>query len=41
MHCIIPSVTMPRMMITVSTTRAISLAKSDDDDDDDNDDNDE
>ena len=24
---------MPRMMITVSTTRAISLAKSDDDDD--------
>jgi len=28
------------MMITVSTTRAISLAKSDDDDDD-NDDNDE
>jgi len=40
MHCIIPSVIMPRMMITVSTTRAISLAKSDDDDDD-NDDNDE
>ena len=36
-QCIIPSVTMLRMMTTVSTTRAISLAKSDDDDDDDDD----
>ena len=32
MHCIIPSVAMLRMMTTVSTTRAISLAKNDDDD---------
>ena len=40
-QCIIPSVTMLRMMTTVSTTRAISLAKNDDDDDDDDNDDDD